>query len=140
MMNSFRRLLALTVPCVAMLGIVPEASRAANPPVYVPDPIQVPCTLTMQKIRSVVRVGVLGRGWTVKEPGDGVVEARLDKDRYVVIVTITYDPKAVRIQYKDSENLEYEGSGAAATIKRGYNNWIKNIEKDIAVELSRSCG
>jgi hypothetical protein len=139
-MNLLKRFTAFTVPCAIVLGLVPATAQAVNPPIYMPDPILVPCTLTMQKIRSVVRVGVLGRGWTVKEPGEGIVEARLDKDKYVVIVTVAYDAKAVRITYKDSENLEYEGTGPAATIKRGYNGWVKNIEKDIAVELSRSCG
>jgi hypothetical protein len=139
-MNRMKRLLSVVIPCVVLLGVVPEMSIAANPKIYIPDPVQIPCTLTTQKIRSVVRTAVLDRGWIPADKGEGVIEAKLDKDKYVVFVTLTFDAKAVRIAYKSSVNLDYQGTGAEATIKRGYNAWVKNLEKDVAIALSRSCG
>lgn len=132
--------MVFVLPCIVAFGTVPAIGHADNPQIYIPDPILIPCALTAQQVRAVIHEGVSGRDWESRDAGDGAVEARLLKGKYTVTVTITFGAREVHIVYLDSENLEYRGSGAAATIKKGYNGWIRNIEKDIAVRLSRHCG
>jgi hypothetical protein len=141
-MNRISALLFAVIPAALLLAAVPAPSAAANnPTIYIPAPIQVPCDMSVEKVRASVRAGVLSRGWIPKDMGTGEVEATLDKKgRYLVVIAIHYDVKSVKIEYKSSEGLDYEGSGAEAKIKRGYNSWIRNIEKDISIELSKSCG
>lgn len=123
-----------------LLAASPVTTWAARQPVYNPEPIQIPCALGADKIRATIRNSVLSRGWVPSDKGAGVVEARLDKKNLVAIVTVTYDAKNVRIRYKSSEGFSYEGEGAEATIHSRYNGWIKNMEKDITINLSRACG
>lgn len=126
---------------LAGLLLVPASqSWAKAQAVYNPDPITVPCALSAEKVRAAVRTGVLGRGWIPTDKGAGVVEARLDKRKHVAVVHIKHSPKTVGILYHSSENLDYSGEGAGATIHHNYNNWIKNIEKDITLNLSKACG
>jgi hypothetical protein len=136
-MNWF---LSASVAATALLVAVPVATWAATQPVYNPEPIQVPCSMGVEKIRAAVRTGVLGRGWIPTDKGAGVIEAKIDKKNIVAVVTITFDAKTVRIRYKSSEGLSHEGEGTNETIHSRYNGWIKNIEKDITIGLSRACG
>jgi hypothetical protein len=133
-------LMSSGVAALVLFAAGPATTWAARQPVYHPEPIQIPCALGAEKIRATVRNSVLSRGWVPSDKGAGVVEARIDKKNLVAIVTIAFDAKNVRIRYKSSEGFSYEGEGAGATIHSRYNSWIKNMEKDITLNLSRACG
>ncbi len=139
-MKRIMLLFSAAIPVALLLTAMPATTWARNPQIYTPDPIQAPCSLSPERVRGAVRSGVLSRGWIPTDKGAGVIEAKLDKGKYVAVVTITYDSRSVRIRYKSSENLGYAAEGNSATIKSGYNGWIKNIERDIAINLSKACG
>ncbi len=86
---------------------------------------------TMQDVQgAIVRAGnTLGWKMTPAEPG--LVVGRLDLRTHTAIVNIRYDAKSYSINYKESNNLNYDGK----SIHRNYNGWVHNLQNAINVEL-----
>lgn len=136
-MHSMKSILSAGAAMLVLALVVPTTGWAAKTEtIYNPDPIQVPCNnLTNDKIRGVVREAFLGRGWIPTDKGANVLEAKLQK-KYEAVVTASWTTKAVTVKYKSSEGLNAEGD----QIHRNYNKWIRYIERDVALKLSRACG
>ena len=67
-------------------------------------------------------------GWVIRPVAPGELEGRLTvHGRHLAVVTIVYDRTQFSIQYKNSENLLYDG----VHIHRNYNRWVQNLEKNI---------
>jgi hypothetical protein len=47
---------------------------------------------------------------------------------------VTYDTKTYNIQYKDSSNLDYNGT----SIHKNYNGWVENLDKAIRSQLAKT--
>ena len=47
---------------------------------------------------------------------------------------MAYSTKAYSIVYKDSQNLDYNGT--TKTIHRAYNGWVQNLDRGIRTQLS----
>lgn len=157
-MNRTGMFLSVLTPVALFLAAVPVPATALNQVMYVPTPIQVPCSMGMDRVRAGIRAGLLRRSWLPTDTRAGSMDATLDKKgKYKVVVEIVYDEKHVQIGYKSSEGMQYDPTGTEysssranplvktptdgkPTIKPGYNSWVRNIEKDISVELSRTCG
>ncbi|KPK46852.1 MAG: hypothetical protein AMS22_17490 [Thiotrichales bacterium SG8_50] len=137
LMRSMKTILAAGSAALVLGLAVPVTSWAARTEtMYNPDPIAVPCNnLSNDKIRTAVRESFLGRGWVPTDKGANALEAKLQK-KYEAVVTASWTTKAVTVKYKSSEGLSAEGD----QIHRNYNKWIRNIERDIALKLSRACG
>jgi hypothetical protein len=50
----------------------------------------------------------------------------------VAVVDINYTVKSYNISYKDSTELNYDGTN----IHKNYNGWIQNLDKGIRAQLS----
>lgn len=81
--------------------------------------------------RAIVRAGTQ-RGWIMQAIDSNTVRARLEVRSHTAVVDITFDRQTYNITYIDSTNLNYRNG----RIHRNYNRWIRNLENDIAVELS----
>jgi hypothetical protein len=95
-------------------------------------PVSAPKPVTMQDVeRAITRAGA-GLGWQLvpREPGkmEGVLALRTHR----AVVDITYDTKTYSIKYKDSSNLDYDGTN----IHSNYNGWVQNLDKAIRTQLS----
>ena len=96
----------------------PLASSKANP--------------SMDEIgKAIVRAGT-GLGWQMTPDRPGHVTGRIALRTHVAVVDIDYTPKTYSIKYKDSTNLDYNGS----SIHRNYNGWIQNLDKAIRAQIS----
>ena len=62
----------------------------------------------------------------------GHVLGRLALRTHVAVVDIDYTDRTYSIRYKDSTNLDYNGT----TIHRNYNGWIENLDKAIKAQLT----
>lgn len=71
-------------------------------------------------------------GWQVKQASPGKLIATLPIRTHVAVVDITHDTKQFSIMYKDSTNLDYDGS----SIHSNYNGWIQNLQKAIVARTS----
>jgi len=90
-----------------------------------------PNTTTEDVRQAIVRAGT-GLGWQMKAEGPGRMTGRLALRTHVAVVDITYDSKSYSIRYKDSANLDYNGS----TIHRNYNSWVQNLDRAIQAQLT----
>lgn len=80
--------------------------------------------------KAIIRAGA-SLGWNIKKIKSGTMEGRLMLRSHVAVVEITYDTKSYSIHYKDSTNLNYDGTN----IHSNYNGWVQNLNRNIQQEL-----
>jgi len=105
------------------------AGRTA--PIYNVEKADVPAKLKVETIKkSIIRAG-LGLGWEMKADKPGHILGTLHLRSHTAIIDVTYNTKNYNIKYKDSVNLDHSGD----VIHANYNNWIRNLDKHIQMEL-----
>jgi hypothetical protein len=80
--------------------------------------------------KAVVRAGT-ALGWKMQPVRPGVMVGTLNLRRHSAIVDVTFDTRTFNITYKDSVELDYDGTN----IHRNYNGWIQNLDKGIRAQL-----
>jgi hypothetical protein len=81
--------------------------------------------------KAIIRAGS-GLGWQMVPDRPGHMVGTLKVRAHVAVVDIDYNPKFYSIKYRESSNLNYDGTN----IHRNYNGWIQNLDKQIQVQLS----
>jgi uncharacterized lipoprotein YmbA len=81
--------------------------------------------------KAITRAGA-GLGWQMSPKKPGHMEGRLALRSHVAVVDVNYDRNSYSIVYRDSTNLNYDGTN----IHRNYNGWIQNLDKAIQVQLA----
>ena len=81
--------------------------------------------------RAIVTAG-RSLGWIMKEQEPGHILATLHLRTHTAIVDIYYNHSKYSITYKDSTNLNYDGTN----IHSNYNGWIQNLSNAINVQVS----
>ena len=84
-----------------------------------------------QMIKAIIRAGS-SLGWTMQKDSPGHIIGTLDIRDHIAIVDITYNSDTYSITYKDSNNLNYNGT----KIHRNYNTWVNNLNNAIKVQMS----
>ncbi|HEJ9074890.1 TPA: hypothetical protein SML54_005384 [Serratia marcescens] len=83
-----------------------------------------------------VRSGILKAGaqrqWIMNDAGPGVIKARQQNRNHSAEVRITYSATAYSIDYDSSQNL----LASQGKIHKNYNRWVRNLDKDIQVNLA----
>lgn len=80
--------------------------------------------------KAIIRAGG-GLGWQIQEDKPGHMVGTLYLRTHVAVVDINYTTKSYSITYKDSKNLDYDGTN----IHTNYNGWVQNLNKAINVQL-----
>ena len=80
---------------------------------------------------AIIRAGG-GLGWRMRKESEGHMIGTLALRSHVAVVDITYDTSEFSIHYKDSTNLNYDGT----KIHSNYNGWIQNLQNAILAETS----
>jgi hypothetical protein len=80
--------------------------------------------------KSIIRAGAV-LGWKMKKVGKGHLVATLHLRSHVAVVDITFNDKTYSIKYKDSQNLNYDGTN----IHSNYNGWIQNLDRAIQTQF-----
>lgn len=136
-MPVLKPLIHLSVALSLVVFPIASAHAGKHDPLFTPAPIEVPAGTSNEAVRKAVRKSLFDRGWESRELGPGHIQAKHTKQDsdmgYTAVIEIKYDTKTVRIGYSNSENLNYEKSDN--TIHGTYNNWVKNIERDIRSNL-----
>ena len=103
-------------------------------PIYnvVAAPVITSKPATMQGVQNAIVQAGTGLGWKMNANTPGNVTGVLDLRDHHAVVDVTYDTKAYSIKYKDSTNLNYDGTN----IHKNYNGWVENLDKAIRVNLS----
>jgi hypothetical protein len=135
MPSSIMRLIA-ALPFVALLALPAYAANTA--PLYTPEPIQVPAGKSAEAVKKAVRKALFDKGWETHEIGPGHFQAKHTKSggkgrMHVAVLDVRFNTQSVRIGYKDSQELNYDK--AAGVIHKTYNNWVRNLERNIRANL-----
>jgi hypothetical protein len=109
---------------------------ARQAPLNDPDPLAVPAGLSIEQVDRDVRRALISRGWMISEQRPGALEASLTVRAHVARITVSFDTKAVRVNYVSSENLKYEEHRKKGRlIHANYMSWINNLLTDISTNL-----
>lgn len=113
----------------AVIGVLAGCARTA--------PIeQIDSTLSSNYTKAQVKKAILKAGlqrdWIMTEESNSVIKAKYKNRDHSVDVRIPYSAKGYSINYVDSYNLK----AADGKIHRNYNRWVRNLDKDIQVNLS----
>lgn len=80
---------------------------------------------------AIVRAGT-ALGWIMKSKGPGRIEGTLLLRTHMAKIDILYDKTKYSIKYKDSRDLDYDGTN----IHSNYNGWITRLNNNIQAQLS----
>lgn len=86
----------------------------------------------LSDVTKEIRSAGAGLGWQMKEKTPGHIVGSLYLRTHVAVVDVTYTLDEFSINYKDSTNLNYDGT----VIHKNYNGWIENLTNAINVRLS----
>lgn len=116
---------------VMMLGgcATPNAVRNINA-----EPVVGPAgrAVSLDEVgKAILRAGGT-LGWQMKQVEPGYILGTLKLRSHVAIVDIRYTTKSYSITYKDSTNLNYDGTN----IHSNYNGWISNLDRAIKTQLA----
>jgi hypothetical protein len=124
-----RNTLRILIPAMALLVV---GCRIA--PVY--DVNQAPITasraVSMSEVEQTIRQAGAGLGWQMVPKGPGNIEGTLILRDHRAVVDIKYDTKSYSIKYKDSSNLQYDGT----QIHSNYNGWVQRLDNTIRARLT----
>jgi hypothetical protein len=80
--------------------------------------------------QAIVRAGQ-GLGWRMQPVKPGHVVGTLSLRTHTAVVDVTFDTRTYNITYKDSMQLNYDGTN----IHKNYNGWIQNLDFSIRNNL-----
>lgn len=120
----------LIITATSLLIIL--AGCRSNPVLNIEDaPIEISAKHPSKDVKkAIIRAGV-GLGWNMKAKKAGHIVGKLYLREHVAVVDITYSKKSYNINYKSSENLNYDGTN----IHKNYNSWIINLNRQIQKQL-----
>jgi hypothetical protein len=87
---------------------------------------------SLKEVGNVIVQAGASLGWQMKQTKPGHMLGTLNIRRHVAVVDINYSTSSYSIQYKDSAELNYDGS----SIHPNYNSWIQNLDNRIRAQLS----
>ena len=85
--------------------------------------------------KAIIRAGSF-RGWTFEEASPGHLIGKVNvRNKHFATVDVTFDTTAFSINYKSSQNLNYNAD--RKEIHPNYNKWVQNLQADIQKEVTR---
>jgi hypothetical protein len=86
---------------------------------------------SLEQIKTAIVEAGRAKGWIMKDIAPGRLDAELHLRSHVAFVEIAYSPTSYSITYKNSINLNYDGTN----IHPNYNSWIQNLQREIESRL-----
>ena len=109
------------------------AGCRSNPVLNIDDsPVNVDGKYSTNDVKKAITRAGAALGWTMKVRKTGHIIGTLFLRKHVAIIDIRYTKKGYSITYKDSQNLNYDGTN----IHKNYNGWIQNLNRQIQAQLS----
>jgi hypothetical protein len=124
-----RDALKLAVPFV--IAFLLSACRTPVPVYNVSSEPVTPAPASLADVQRAITKAGVGLGWQMKPVAPGKMIGTLKIREHTAVVDITFNTKTYSIKYKESTNLNYDGTN----IHPNYNGWIQNLDKQIRVNL-----
>jgi hypothetical protein len=129
-----KSLLILTLFCMCCLPAVGCKSRnllVQTAPISIEG-------LDKTKVENAIKAAIPRRGWIMEKNEGQVIRARnLIRGKHTVVIDVDYSGDAIKIEYVESQNLDYQKEGDVEYIHKNYNVWTDYLRQDIAVEIGR---
>jgi hypothetical protein len=87
--------------------------------------------LSINDVEKAILSATQKRGWSSRVVKPGLIEASISVRTHRATIEIPYSSSSYSINYKSSENLDYDDG----SIHRNYNNWVINLSRTIQGEL-----
>lgn len=87
---------------------------------------------SMTEITEAIQRAGTRLGWQMNVERPGLMIGTLNLRSHQAVVEIPYDTTGFAITYRDSTDLDYDGTA----IHKNYNSWIQNLEREIRVQAS----
>ena len=119
---------------ILTLVLVPTMIACRRSPIYNVNSatISAPKRLKLDQVREAIERAGQGLGWQMEPTGPGHILGTLYLRTHMAQVDIAYTTTSYSITYRDSKDLDYNGS----TIHSNYNNWIHNLDQAIQKQLA----
>ena len=88
--------------------------------------------ITKDDVRKAIMRAGSGLGWQIRDDGPNAMIGTLVLRTHTAVVDIPYSSTHYSVTYKDSTNLDYNGT----SIHSNYNGWIQNLQKAINTQLN----
>lgn len=88
--------------------------------------------VSLDSVENAIRRAGASLGWQMRTIKPGLMVGTLNVRNHSAVVDVAYNTKSYNITYKDSSNLNYDGTN----IHKNYNSWVQNLDNKIRVELS----
>ena len=89
----------------------------------------------MDSMKHAIILAATRRRWSAVELKPGVIRCTLLNRTHEVQVDVVYTETEFSIRYANSQDMDYDP--AQRTINRKYNQWVRNLEKEILIRFSR---
>jgi len=126
-----RKLILVGLALVVALGIGCRSGMVKNVD-DAPILFKTKKTPSMEQIEKAIITAGMGLGWRIKSQSPGHLIGTLNVRSHTAIVDIKCTAEKYSITYKDSTNLNYNGTN----IHSNYNGWIQNLDNAINNQLS----
>lgn len=81
--------------------------------------------------KAILRAGT-SLGWNMKEENPGHIIGTLHLRTHMAQIDIKYSPSSYSITYRDSQNLNYDGTN----IHGNYNGWVQRLQQNIQSQMN----
>jgi hypothetical protein len=122
------------VPFFAVVVFTLSLAGCRTAPVYNVEnsPVNVSSKASIDDVKRAIVTAGASLGWQMKEESPGHIVGTLILRKHMAKVDIPYSKSGYSITYKDSMELQYDGT----TIHSNYNGWIQNLDRAIQNSLS----
>ena len=123
-----------TAIVVSAVVLIAAGCRTATPVYNVMDApiVASQANPSLDEVGKAIQRAGAALGWQMKPTKPGHIAGTLILRKHVAVVDVNYSAKSYSINYKDSTELNYDGSN----IHPNYNGWIQNLDKGIRAQLS----
>jgi hypothetical protein len=116
-----------------VLGLLMLGGCRTSPLLNIDDaPIAVSGNYTMDDVKNAIVHAGVSLGWQMRPKEPGRIEGILYLRTHMAKIDIMYDKTKYSIHYKDSKNLNYDGTN----IHTNYNGWIQRLDQTIQAQLT----
>lgn len=124
----------LLISLIAVAGCRMGTIYNANGVNYV-EPATTKQNLTLEQYKNaIIRAGTR-RNWQFEELAPGHLLGKVNvRNKHFATVDVTFDTEAFSINYKSSQNLNYDAG--TKSIHPNYNKWVQNLQNDIQKEVT----
>ena len=89
-----------------------------------------------KRIHDAIRNALVQRKWTIVKNEPNAIEAQYYRgNEHSAHIRVSHRGNTVKITHVDSQQMLYGLGGTGPVIRKWYNTWVRNLERDIQVAI-----